>query len=92
MTQEVDERRRDQLGGLPCQVADLYDTSAGQYFAEEPCNRTADRLRRILLQEVCAFDRHFLLVGKPPAKFALRADQKAARIAVDEELGYGACR
>jgi hypothetical protein len=54
-------------------------------------NRRADRLRRILLNKVDAWNRDFALVRPSPAEVAHRPDDLGAGIGIDEKLRQIAC-
>src|SRR5262249_61178290 len=58
----------------------------GSNLGDEPRERFAIRVRRLLLEEVVTLDRRGLLVRPGPAEFPLLANQKAPGVGVDEEF------
>ena len=66
--------------------------AARPYAACAVRSRFTHRFGRVLLQEVRAVHRHGLLVGPRAAKLALRADQEASGVGIDEQLGDRARR
>src|SRR5262249_56791354 len=59
---------------------------SGPKLGDEPRDRLAILVGRILLQKVKAFDRYGLLVRLGAAEVPRAADEKASRVAVDEEF------
>src|SRR6266702_3767910 len=70
---------------------DLTDLS-GQYLRHEARGRFAHLLRRLFLEEMGPLHHDRLLVGPGSAELALRTNQEAAGLSVDEQLRDQALR
>src|SRR5262249_46670938 len=67
-----------------CRLVSTY--CPGANLGDEPGERLAKLIGRLLLQEVEALDRYGLLIRPGPAEFPRPANQKAAGVRVDEEF------
>src|SRR5581483_2613218 len=64
--------------------------SGDGWFPSEPAvplgERAADLVRRVLLDEMHAADRHLALIGPSAAELPLRSDENRPGVSVDEQL------